>query len=299
MLQEKAVSFIQYITYEKRYSLHTVQAYTKDLEQFNDFLDTMYPDLHLLEVDHTMIRSWLVALMNQPITARSIQRKMTTLKSFFRFLLKQGLLDVNPMNRVVAPKVSKRLPEFIEEESMDIIWQNFEDTDNYLVFRDQLIMEVFYATGMRRAELILLKESDINFGNSTLKVLGKRNKERLIPFGGHLALLLKKFLKVKQSHFQDVEGTEDRLFLSKKGKILNPRELYRIVNELLEKYAKSEKKSPHVLRHTFATHMLNKGADLNAIKEILGHASLAATQIYTHNTIEKLKRIYEQAHPRA
>lgn len=299
MLIDSADRFVQYIQYEKRYSSHTVIAYKNDLEQFFLFLLTRFQQENIEGVTHPMIRSWLVELMNQKIGARSINRKLTTLKSYYRFMLREGLVTENPMSKVTAPKVAKRLPVFIEEESMELMLDNFEGSDDYITFRDRLILEVFYATGMRKAELINLKESDIDYQHSTVKVLGKRNKERLIPFGSHLERLVKEYLKVKQKYFEVVEPEARYLFLSAKGKQLDPRNVYKIVNDYLDKFATSEKKSPHVLRHTFATHMLNRGADLNAIKEILGHANLAATQVYTHNTIEKLKKIYEQAHPRA
>ncbi|MHC1707917.1 MAG: tyrosine recombinase XerC [Bacteroidales bacterium] len=299
MLIDSAERFLQYIRYEKRYSVHTITAYRNDLEQFQAFLQIRYQEGNINGVTHQMVRSWLVELINQGISTRSVNRKLTSLKSFFRFLLKEGLIENSPMSKVTAPKIAKRLPVFIEEESMELLLDQFSNTEDYLVFRDRLILELFYATGMRRTELINLKEKDVNLYQSTFKVLGKRNKERLIPFGNNIGRLLKDYLKVKQKYFDVVEDKEEYLFLSAKGKRLDPRNVYKIVNQYLDIYAKSEKKSPHVLRHTFATHMLNRGADLNAIKEILGHANLAATQVYTHNTIEKLKKIYEQAHPRA
>jgi integrase/recombinase XerC len=299
MLISSTERFLNYIQYEKRYSIHTVNAYQNDLEQFVIFLTTRYPEMSLDQITHQVVRSWLVELMNQGVGAQSVNRKLTTLKSFYRFLLKEGLVEQNPMNKVVAPKIPKRLPVFVEEESMETLLDHFSGSEDYLVFRDRLILEVFYATGMRRAELINLKEKDIDFHHSTFKVLGKRNKERLIPFGPYMENLLQGYLKVKQKHYELVETLDDHLFLSVKGKMLDPRAVYTIVNQYLDQFSRSEKKSPHVLRHTFATHLLNRGADLNAIKEILGHANLAATQVYTHNTIEKLKKIYEQAHPRA
>ncbi|MCX6271878.1 MAG: tyrosine recombinase XerC [Bacteroidetes bacterium] len=294
-----AERFLQHIRFEKRYSPHTVIAYQNDLKQFFFFLEERYKIQDIKAVDHFQIRSWLVELMNRKVSPRSVNRKLTSLKSFYKFLLKEGLVDSSPLGKVVAPKVAKKLPVFIEEDSLGTFLNRFSGSSDYLQLRDYLILELFYATGMRRAELLNLKEKDIDFTHSTLKVLGKRNKERLIPYGKHLAKILDDYLGVKQKYFELVTLQDDSLFLTQKGKKIDPRVLYRIVNSYLEEFARTEKKSPHVLRHTFATHMLNHGADLNAIKEILGHANLSATQIYTHNTIEKLKRIYEQAHPRA
>lgn len=299
MLMGHVERFLQYIQFEKRYSPNTVIAYKSDLDQFFIFLKVRFRQEDIYGIDHQMIRTWLVELINQKINNRSVNRKLTTLKTFFRFLLKEGLVKTNPMAKVSSPKVAKRLPVYIEEEPMKLLLDHFTGTEDFLVFRDRLILEVFYATGMRRAELINLKEQDVDFQHSTCKVVGKRNKERLIPFGNELKKLIKEYYSLKQKFFEFVPIREDYMFLSAKGKKLDPRSVYKIVNDYLEQFSQSEKNSPHVLRHTFATHLLNRGADLNAIKEILGHASLSATQVYTHNTIEKLKRIYQQAHPRA
>jgi integrase/recombinase XerC len=291
--------FLQYLQYEKRYSPHTVLSYTVDLQQFESFLSTHFEITDPIEATSPMVRSWLVELMNDGISPRSVNRKLSSLKSFYRYLLKEGIIESTPLTKVIAPKTSKRLPVFIDEDGMNRVFEDLIYKDSFDGLRDKVIMEVFYATGMRLSELTGLREQDINFGSSTLRVIGKRNKERLIPFGNHLKITLENYLSEKQKAGILVSNGEDYLFVTNKGKKLYPKFVYRMVNDYLSQVSKSEKKSPHVLRHTFATHMLNHGADLNAIKEILGHANLSATQVYTHNTIDKLKKIYQQAHPKA
>jgi integrase/recombinase XerC len=285
--------FIQYIQYEKRYSPHTVIAYRNDLDQFFGYLSARYGIAEAAEVTHPMVRSWLVELMEEGITPRSVNRKITTLKSFFRYLVRNGAIGVNPMSKVVSPKVSKRLPSFVEKEKMDLVFTEVDFGEGYPGLRDRVILELFYATGMRLSELVNLKDTDIDLGNETIKVLGKRNKERLIPFGHSVKEMFVLYLAEKQ-RFDSAY-----LFLTDKGKQIYPRMVHRIVTGILARVTTLDKKSPHVLRHTFATHLLNNGAELNAVKELLGHANLSATQVYTHNTIEKLKKVYKQAHPRA
>jgi integrase/recombinase XerC len=233
--------------------------------------------------------------MESGIGARSVNRQLTTLKSFYKFLLRENVLVINPMTKITSPKVSKRLPAFIEKEKMAFLLDKTEFGEGYPGLRNKVILEVFYATGMRLSELVHLKESDLDFHYGTIKVLGKRNKERLIPFGNKLGVLLTRYLQEKLTAFGEVS----ELFLTDKGNPVYSRLIYRIVNSNLGTVTTVEKKSPHILRHTFATHMLNNGAELNAVKDLLGHANLAATQVYTHNTIDKLKRIYKQAHPKA
>jgi integrase/recombinase XerC len=290
--------FLDYITFEKRYSQHTIDAYRSDLEQFSAFLDNQYNSPHIYKVDHQVIRSWVVSLMESGNTTRTVNRKITTLKSYFKFLVKEGTIKENPMNRVVAPKTSQRLPVFVEQESMKVLFDEIDFGEGYPAARDRLIMEMFYATGMRLSELIGLKDADIDLFKNALKVTGKRNKQRIIPFSGDLVNMLQGYLELKRKTFP-AEGQNTPLFLTNKGEKLYPKLVYRMVHHYLNLVTTITKRSPHVIRHTFATHMLNNGADLNAIKEILGHANLAATQVYTHNTIEKLKSIYKQAHPRA
>jgi len=290
--------FLDYITYEKRYSSHTVHAYKADLDQFSTFLEKQFQLKDLNRVNHQMIRSWTVDLMDRGYTARTVNRKITTLKSFYRFLVKEGMISENPTNKVISPKASSRLPVFVETESMDQLFTGVDFGEGYEASRDRLILEMLYATGMRLSELINLEEEDIYTEKLVMKVTGKRNKERMIPFTGYLAGLIRDYLAEKQKTFPAPQP-ESYLFLTGKGKKLYPKMVYHMVHHYLDQVTTISKRSPHVIRHTFATHMLNNGADLNAIKEILGHASLAATQVYTHNTIEKLKSIYKSAHPRA
>lgn len=292
-------TFLQYLQFEKRCSAHTVSGYRTDLLQFSNFLENTYQVSDLLHADYLMIRSWLALLMENKITARSIRRKKSALQSFYRFALKQESISQSPMARVISPKSPKRLPVFVEEDKMQCLFDRFmiPEPDDFCGIRDLLILEMFYATGMRLSELVNLKESDVNPESRSLKVLGKRNKERVIPFGSRLSELIGNYLQIKHRLFDG--SSSEFLFVTHKGKKIYQKLVYRAVNYYLSMVTTQDKKSPHVLRHTFATHMLNKGADLNAIKEILGHANLSATQIYTHNTIEKLKTIYKQAHPKA
>lgn len=289
-------SFLQYIQYERRFSPHTVTAYRGDLEQFSSYLEKTYQVKEIAEVNHTFIRSWMVSLMEAGVTPRSINRKITTLKTFFKFLLKNGVVVANPMLKVQSPKQSKKLPVFVEETKMEMLFEKVDFGEGYEAFRDKLLMELFYATGMRLSELVNLKEQDVNLQSCSVKILGKRNKERIVPFTNTMKRLFEQYLAEKKKAF-DTKSTS--LFLTAEGKNIYNKLAYRIVNKYLAQVTTLDKKSPHVLRHTFATHMLNHGADINSIKEILGHANLSATQVYTHNTIDKLKNVYKQAHPRA
>jgi len=292
-------NFLQYIKFEKRYSPNTCIAYQCDLAQFYSYIDTVYNTSEIRSVNHQMIRSWLASLMDSGIQARSINRKITTLKSYYKYLLRENHVSVNPTIKIVSPKTPKKLPVFIEEANMELLLTENEFSDDYSQYRNILILEVFYNTGIRLSELINLKEEDIDFVNLTIKVLGKRNKERIIPISTILKDKLLYFSEIKEK--QGITSVEKQkfIFLTIFGKKVYPKLVYRVVNYYLSGITTIKKKSPHVLRHTFATHMLNNGADLNAIKEILGHSNLSATQVYTHNTINKLKSIYKQAHPRA
>ncbi|MBI4931848.1 MAG: tyrosine-type recombinase/integrase [Bacteroidetes bacterium] len=289
-------SFINFLKFEKRMSPHTALSYSTDLDQFYLYLKNVYQLDDIKEVNHSVIRSWVVSLMENKISARSVNRKISTLKSYYRFLLREKILDTNPMHKIQSPKIPKRLPVFVEESKMNNFIEDIMFKNNFEGKRNFLIIEMLYSTGMRRAELINLKEIDINFNNSTLKVLGKRNKERMIPVTSGLKALIKEYLLEKN---KTVVTKNNFLFVTKKGNQINPSCVYKTVKDSLTKVTTLSKKSPHVLRHTFATHLLNNGANLNAIKELLGHANLAATQIYTHNTIEKLKSVYSKAHPKA
>lgn len=288
--------FIDYLRYEKRLSLHTVIAYSNDLDQFFIYLKSVYSLDDIKEVNHSVIRSWIVSLMENKIIARSVNRKISTLKSYYKFLLREKLLAVNPMHKIQSPKNPKRLPVFVEESKMNSLIEDVTFENDFEGRRNLLIIEMLYSTGMRRIELVNLKESDINYYNSTVKVLGKRNKERLVPLTSGLVELIKEYLTQRNKL---IETKDIFLFLTEKGNQIYPGAVYRIVKDALNKVTTLSKKSPHVLRHTFATHLLNNGANLNAIKELLGHANLAATQIYTHNTIGKLKSVYSKAHPKA
>ncbi len=305
--------FINYIRFEKRYSPHTVTAYRTDLEQFYEFLDKQYGISCIADVNHSMIRSWLVFLLEKENSPRSINRKITTLKSYCKFLIKEGTIDQNPIRKIITPRTSKRLPVFVEKEKMDILLDEIDFGEGFSSLRDKLILEMFYATGMRLSELVNLEESDIDFHHSTIKVLGKRNKERLIPFSDKFGKLLKTYILSHRDAISRDTTSRDAingispissksplpLFITDTGRKIYPKMVYRIVNIYLSQVTTIEKKSPHILRHTFATHLLNNGAELNAVKELLGHATLSATQVYTHITIEKLKKIYQQAHPKA
>ena len=287
--------FCDYILHQKRYSPHTVTAYKKDLNQFNQFLLSEFESDSIKEVNSSIVRSWIVHLIENNISTRSINRKISTLKSFYKYLLKNNVIEKNPLLKVITPKTAKRLPVFVGETEISNLFDEIEYEADYEGVRNQLILEFFYATGIRLIELVNLKMNSIDNSNSTIKVIGKRNKERIIPFGDKLKVLISNYL-VKRA---EINNSETHLFLTKSGKKIYPKLVYRVVNHYLSMVTTASKKSPHVLRHTFATHMLNNGADLNSIKEILGHANLSATQVYTHNTIEKLKNIHKQAHPKA
>jgi integrase/recombinase XerC len=288
--------FLAYLQYEKRFSKHTFISYQTDLKQFSDFLVEKCRNDDPTLVDYRMVRNWIVVLIDQGLSNKSVNRKLSSLKSFFKFLQKETLILSNPLNKIVAPKINKRLPVYVEEKQMDKLIDGVDFGNDYKGLLHKLIIEMFYFTGIRLSELITLKRSNVDFYNLTVKVTGKRNKERIIPvnkeFAEHLSSYLDSYNRI------NVENNE-LFFLNNKGKKLYPLYVYRVIQSYLKLVTSIEKKSPHVLRHTFATHMLNHGADLNAIKELLGHSSLAATQVYTHNTFEKLTRIYKQAHPRA
>ena len=295
MVQNK---FFQHIQFEKRYSYHTITAYKKDINQFFLFLKEHYEIIDEKKIDYLIIRSWIVELMENGLSTRSINRKLSSLKTFFKYLIREEKISVNPMLKVTSPKTSKRLPEFVEKNKIDFLLNDVDFGDDFTAIRDKTIFEVFYATGIRSSELINLKEQDIDLKRLTIKVIGKRNKERIIPFSYKLNDLLEIYLEKKH---KEISGSDmsTYLFVTIKGEKMYAKLVYKIINSYLSKVTTLTKKSPHVLRHTFATHMLNNGADLNAIKELLGHSNLSSTQVYTHNTIDKLKSIYNHAHPKA
>lgn len=289
--------FTGFLTHEKRYSIHTVVSYRNDLQQFMSFCSCQEPPVPAEEADYRLIRAWMVKLMEEGIGPRSVARKLSAVKAFFRYLVKRGLANRNPADRIRAPRQEKKLPRFVEEEEINHLLDRYEFGDDYRGMRNRLIIETLYLTGMRRAELIRMREDDVDFEKVQVRVTGKRNKQRIIPLTRAYLDQLTEYVEMKRQHFGGV--TFPALFLTQHGKPMYPRLVYRVVNHYLSLVTTMEKKSPHVLRHSFATHLLNRGADLNAIKELLGHANLSATQVYTHNTFEKLKQIYKQAHPRA
>lgn len=293
-MKEAAVKdFTQYLSLQKRASPLTVKNYTLDLNEFFRFLEAESGSLNLSEISHQHARGFMAFLMDKKQSARSVNRKLSTLKSFFKYLVKSQVLTVNPMQKVQGPKTAKKLPVFIDESQTKQLFEGYTFKPGFEGMRDKLVLDIFYQTGIRRAELIGLKESDIDLYEGQLKVLGKRNKERIIPFDIGLKRNLDDYMNVKK----DTNLQNPILLVTLKNKPLSPQNVTKIVSEALSAVTTNSKKSPHVLRHTFATHLLNNGADINAVKELLGHASLAATQIYTHNTIEKLKKSYNQAHP--
>jgi len=291
------VQFTNYLQYEKRASSHTIVSYSTDLEQFFKYTKEAFEVDELLQIDSSIIRTWIMTLLENDISTRSINRKISTLKSFFNYHLRLGHIQKSPMLQVSSPKIAKRLPEFVSQEDMEHLFSSELFENNFEGCRDQAILELFYATGMRLSELINIKKEDIDFYENSVKVLGKRNKERIIPFTPTAKEALKRYLSMLAE--QSASNKNCFIFVTLTGRKLYPKAVYTIVRKYLDMVTTIDKRSPHVIRHTFATHLLNNGADINAIKEILGHANLAATQIYTHNSIEKLKSIHKQSHPRA
>lgn len=282
--------------HERRSSPHTVVAYKTDLEQYVCFLFSQNRTVE--EATFRDVRQWMIALMEEKITPRTINRKTATLNKFYTFLIRNKYLTINPMDKVIAPKQSKKLTSFVSEQDMDKLFENLEFPDNFEGKRDKVILELFYATGMRLAELMQLKKGDLDFYAHTIKVVGKRKKERIIPIAPKMATHLQDYIKFLEKEFDFINYNEN-IFVTHNGKPMYPQLIYKIVRKYLDAVTTIEKRSPHVLRHTFATHLLDNGADLLAIKELLGHSSLAATQVYTHTSIEKIKKTYKQAHPRA
>jgi len=290
-------NFIKFIQHEKRYSLHTVESYRNDLLQFQQFLTGMEENIGFDQVQYSHIRAWIISSIEDNLSPRSVNRKIATLRSFYKFLQTRKMCDENPMIRVKPLKTEKKLPNFIKEGEMIQLLDQIPFPEGFTGLRDKLIFELLYGTGIRLSELINLTIDSVNFFDKTVKVLGKRNKERIIPLPEQVSQTIKEFIDAKQEFFKD--GNSNLLVVTDTGEKAYPMMVYRIVNQYVNLVTTSTKKSPHVLRHTFATHLLNKGADLNAVKELLGHTNLAATQVYTHNTMEKLKSVFDQAHPKA
>ncbi|HUX95311.1 MAG TPA: tyrosine recombinase XerC [Bacteroidales bacterium] len=290
-------SFLQYLKIEKRYSPHTVRSYLNDLDQFECYLKESGHSGSPSDVTSHDIRAWIVSMLDTGYSAVSVHRKISCLRVYFRFMRKDGVIKTDPLQKIVVPKRKKSLPAFIEEKAMIALLEDVSFGEDFAGIRNKTIIEMLYLTGMRRSELIGLKDADIDMADATVKVTGKRNKQRIIP-------LLKPFIKNLETYISKRDENTgniktDWFFVTDKGNKLYDKYVYNIVKKYLGIVTTSDRKSPHILRHTFATHMLNNGADLNSIKELLGHANLSATQVYTHNTFEKLKKVYKQAHPRA
>ena len=286
--------FIDYLRNEKNFSSHTITSYRNDMEQFSGYLVQVYQSNKPEEATAPIIRSWMAELMQNNNSARTVIRKASALRTFYRYLLREGIVTANPMAKVYTPKTPSRLPVFVAKKDMEKLFRSISFGPDFNGIRDRLILELFYSTGIRLSELIALKTADVNLGNLTIKVFGKRSKERIIP----ITSMLKNYLET-YSVEKNKNGIKNEFFFTAEtGNQLYTKQVYRIVNKYLGMVTTMKKKSPHVLRHTFATHILDNGADINAIKEILGHSNLSATQVYTHNSLEKIKRVYKQAHPR-
>jgi len=288
-------AFLAYLQFEKRYSVHTITAYSNDLIQFFDFIATQYDGMDYTAITGTMVRSWLASMKEEELTGKTLNRKISSLKSFYKYQIQQGHLVKSPMETVISPKISKRLPSFIAENDMEQLFLNLSFAEGWKGYTEKMVIQLFYATGMRLSELIGCKENQVDLSKKIIKVLGKGNKERILPLSPELVLELKKYIVQKPA----AANGNAHLFVNENGKALQPKAVYTFVKFYLSQVTTLQKKSPHVLRHSFATHLMNNGADLNAVKELLGHSSLAATQVYTHNTIEKLKEVFSKAHPKA
>lgn len=293
----KQATFLDYLKHEKRYSSHTITAYGKDLEQFIEYTQSVCGLGSVTEAEHTHVRSWIVFLLSEEKnTPRTITRKLSTLKTYFKFLQREGHSEKNPMLKVLAPKVGKRLPVYIKEDEISRLFNDIEFEEGYSGARNKMMLDLLYSTGMRRSELTNLEVRDLNFHENQIKVVGKGSKERRIPISFELRKRLQTYLFERHNEFPETELKT--LFLTDKGKPMYTGLVYNVVKRYLSKVSTVEQRSPHVLRHSFATHLSNHGADLNAVKELLGHSNLAATQVYTHNSIERLKEVYQQAHPK-
>ncbi len=290
--------FFQYLETEKRCSHHTLKAYKTDLAQFFSFISIQYGINEISQIKLVMIRSWIVSMMDEGTSSRTVNRKISSLKSLYRFLVREDIVKENPIIKVVPPKTSHSLPVFVDKKKMDLLFDEVKFEPGFRGIRNRLVLEMFYFTGIRLSELVEMSDENVDIAQQQIKVLGKRNKERIIPVSRGFVQSIENYIQARNNEVGQSEAG-NFLFITESGNKMYKKLVYRIVNSYLGKVSTLNKKSPHVLRHTFATHMLNNGANLNTIKEFLGHSNLAATQIYTHNTIDKLKLIYEQAHPRA
>jgi len=288
-------SFLQYISTEKRYSRHTVTSYKNDIDQFMGWLEEVRPGADLVSVTHADVRGWMVSLLEGGASAGTVHRKMSALRTLFRYMRRHELITADPMAGLKLPKKPKQLPVFVAEDALAKLLDEFRFGDNFSGLRDRTVVEFLYLTGMRRSELTGLRDADVDLSAGQVRVTGKRDKQRVIPLAAGFVKSLRSYIEAREE--KGFSG--GWFFVTDRGNKMYDRAVYNIVTRYLAMVTTVEKKSPHVLRHTFATHMLNYGADLNSIKELLGHASLSATQVYTHNTFEQLKKIYKQAHPRA
>lgn len=289
--------FVDYLRFEKRYSVHTIRSYQDDLLQFFHFINQNFAPPVLQEISPMQVRSWLASLKEASLSSRSINRKLSSLKSFFKYQVRTGILEQTPLTNVIAPKSGKRLPVFVPETDLAKLLNTLQSSaDDWKSLNARMLLTLFYFTGMRLSELINLKERQVDKSNKTIKILGKGNKERVLPVSGELLALIEEYTTAKRKEFGN---NEEFLLVTEKGKKIYPKYAYLLTRQYLGTIKTLEKTSPHVLRHSFATHLTNQGAPLNAVKELLGHASLASTQVYTHNTIEKLKEVYKKAHPKA
>lgn len=288
--------YIDYLRYEKNFSSHTEISYYSDLIQFRDFIESHYRDIELETVDGDIVRAWIIFLMEAKTSARSVNRKLSSLKSFYRYLQKMGSISISPLKKISGPKAKKPIPSFINYSDMEKVLDIETEDNDYESFRDKVILELFYVTGMRRAELIGLTDKDIDLYSGSIRVTGKRNKQRIIPVSKNTIALIDAYLEIRNKNF---ENQTVAFFVKKDGEPIYPMLIHRVVSSHLKWIPTLAKASPHVLRHSFATGMLNNGADINAVKELLGHSSLASTEIYTHTSFDELKKIYNKAHPRA
>ena len=288
-------SFLEYLLLEKKYSSHTIKAYESDLISLQDFCRLNFDQENISHINYSQIRSWIVLLVDHKLSNRSINRKISSLKSFYKYLQKIKLIDVNPLANHKALKTSRKVQIPFSASEVNTVLSSFSIDHSFEANRDRLIVELFYSTGMRRAELINLRMNSVNFAEKQIKVIGKRNKERLIPLLPSVIKSLESYIKVREL----INSPDSFLFITQKGNKIYETLVYRVINNYFSRVSSKLKKSPHILRHSFATHLLHEGADLNSVKELLGHSSLASTQVYTHNSLEQLKKVYKQAHPRS
>ena len=287
--------FLQYLQYEKNYSSHTVLSYHTDLIQFCEFLSTDTDKFNPTLVEPEQIQQWVLALMTSELSARTLSRKISTLRSFWRFLLIRSYATKNPTIKIILPKTNKPLPLFFKQREMETVLSENFLPDNFIALRNHLIIETFYLTGIRLSELIGIKDTDVDLAECNLRVTGKRNKERIIPFSNDFSKKIEQYIRFRN---EKLEAITPHLFVRENGKKLYPYMVYNLIHNTMSQISSLSKKSPHILRHTFATGMLNEGADINAVKELLGHSSLSATQIYTHTSFDELYNIYKHTHPR-